>query len=147
MRVQKEIFVLTLNNSPYMVLILSNDKIQIPLLQLVLESNGFSVCTSTTKINEIQSINQCNPDVIILYSNSSNNEISVCKRIREVSSIPILVLSSMNKTGMVEKTLNAGADEYLIKPISDNILFAHLKTLSRRSRVEKEAMNRLSESV
>ena len=130
-----------------MVLILSNDKIQTPLLQSTLESNGFSVCSLNTKINEIELINQYNPDVIILYSNSSKNEINICKRIREISSIPILVLSSMNKAGMVEKSLNAGADEYLIKPISDNLLYAHLNTLSRRSRVEKEAMNRLSEGV
>ena len=138
---------MTINKSPYMVLILSNDKIQTPLLQSTLESNGFSVCSLNTKINEIELINQYNPDVIILYSNSSKNEINICKRIREISSIPILVLSSMNKAGMVENTLNAGADEYLIKPISDNLLYAHLNTLSRRSRVEKEAMNQLTEGI
>ena len=138
---------MTVNQSPYKILILGNDKIEKALLQSSLESNGFSVCNSNLKTNEIQTIEQCNPDVIILYSNSSNNEISVCKRIRETSNIPILVLSSLNKAGMVEKTLNAGADAYLIKPISDNILYAHLNTLSRRSRVEKEAKDRLSESI
>jgi len=135
------------NHSPYKILILGKDKIQKALLQSSLESNGFSVCNIEIETSEIHAVKQCNPDVIILYSNSTNNEISVCKRIREISNIPILVLSSLNKAGMVEKTLNAGADEYLLKPISDNILFAHLNTLSRRSRVEKEAKDRLSESI
>ena len=112
-----------------MVLIFSNDKIQTPLLQSSLEANGFSVCTSNTKINEIKPIIQCNPDVIIIYSNSSKNEINVCKRIRKISSIPILVLSSMNKAGMVEKTLNAGADEYLIKPFDMQTLQDHVEKL------------------
>jgi DNA-binding response OmpR family regulator len=53
----------------------------------------------------------------------------------------------VRESGLIEEALNAGADEYLTKPISENILIAHLNTLSRRSREEKDAKNRLFQDM
>ena len=56
-----------------------------------------------------------------------------CKRIRSFSNTPIIVLSALNNPGMVASALDAGADDYLIKPVPGSLLIAHIKTLTRRS--------------
>jgi PleD family two-component response regulator len=131
---------------PYEVLIIGNYVPQLESLQSTLIENGFLARILNSEIDKLDTIQQINPDVIILYFNRSNNdEISICKMIREDTNIPVLVVASDNKTGMVEKTLDAGADEYLVKPISEKVLFAYIKTLSRRSRFEEEAKNNITE--
>jgi PleD family two-component response regulator len=131
---------------PYEVLIIGNYVPQLESLQSTLIENGFLARILNSEIDKLDTIQQINPDVIILYFNRSNNdEISICKMIREDTNIPVLVVASDNKTGTVEKTLDAGADEYLVKPISEKVLFAYIKTLSRRSRFEEEAKNNITE--
>lgn len=144
----KEVVRLKSSERPYEVLIIGNHVHQMESLQSTLTENGFLASILISENDKLHTIEHINPDVIILYFNRSNNdEISTCKIIREDTSIPVLVLASINKTGMVEKTLDAGADEYLIKPISEKVLFAYLKTLSRRSRFEEEAKNNFTRHI
>lgn len=136
------------NTSPFKVLVLSNDKVETIVFKSALETKGFQVSISNTTNTRIKDVNDNDPDVIIIYSvHPENHVISLCKEIRTSSNIPILVLSSNNKHGMVEKTLNAGADEYIAYPVSNNILIAHLKTLSRRSREEKKASRLMCDDI
>ena len=66
---------------------------------------------------------------------------NVCKEIRKFSSVPIMILSAINKPGLIEQALDAGADEYLRKPVPTNILIARINTLVRRARAEREIAN------
>lgn len=85
-------------------------------------------------------LNHLDGDVLIISSSlPQDDRINICKKIKTISKIPILVLSNLGKPGVLEQTLDAGADEYLIKPISGNLLIAHLNTLARRFREEKIA--------
>jgi two-component system KDP operon response regulator KdpE len=61
------------------------------------------------------------------------------KAIREFSNIPILVLSALDKPEVVTSALDEGADDFLLKPVSMEILVAHLNKLTRRARAEMEA--------
>ncbi len=64
----------------------------------------------------------------------------VCKAIREFSNLPILILSALDNPGMVAAALDAGADDYLIKPVPSGVLIAHINNLLRRSRLEAGAL-------
>ena len=44
-----------------------------------------------------------------------------------------MILSALDMPGMVSKALDAGADDYLIKPVASSILIAHLNNLVRRA--------------
>jgi two-component system response regulator ResD len=59
----------------------------------------------------------------------------VCKIIREFSHVSILILSALDSPGLVAAALDAGADDYLIKPVPTNVLMAHIHTLVRRTRL------------
>jgi DNA-binding response OmpR family regulator len=135
-------------NSPFKVLVLSNDKVETIVFKSALETKGFLVSISISTDTRKKDLENEDPDVIIIYSNQAKNHvIDLCMEIRKTSNIPILVLSSNSQQGMVEKTLNAGADEYISYPVSNKILIAHLRTLSRRSREEKKASKMLYEDV
>ena len=73
------------------------------------------------------------------------NGIDLCREIREISSIPILVLSALDFPAMVAQALDSGADDYLTKPISSGTLIARLNKLVRRPAMVKKN-NLLSEN-
>jgi DNA-binding response OmpR family regulator len=134
---------LTTNNKPTRVVVIDDDHTTIELLKTILEPNKFTVIGADSSIGGIVSAHQFDPDVIIIdYLSPKNSGLNICREIRSRSNVPIVVLSAVNKTGVLERTLNAGADEYLIKPVPANILIAHLKTLSRRYQQERNAKYR-----
>jgi DNA-binding response OmpR family regulator len=59
----------------------------------------------------------------------------VCKSIRVFSNTPILVLSAINDPRMVASVLDAGADDFLVKPVPSGVLVAHIRKMVRRIEV------------
>ena len=57
----------------------------------------------------------------------------VCKRVRAFSNVPIVILSALDDPAMIASALDAGADDYLVKPVSSSILVARLNRLIRRT--------------
>jgi DNA-binding response OmpR family regulator len=122
------------------VLVIDDDDAMTDLVRMVLESQSFEVHTVNSGPEGIQATQQINPDIIILDLIMPDMDgWEVCKKIREFSHTPILVLSVINKPGMVERALDKGADDYLIKPVSSSSLIARLNTLIRRARAEQQA--------
>ena len=85
--------------------------------------------------NSAEAIRRTNPSVIIIdIQNSAGlNGSRLLPDIRSISKIPILMLSVIDEPGIVEKYLDQGADEYLLKPVSPTLLTARIKALARRS--------------
>jgi DNA-binding response OmpR family regulator len=79
------------------------------------------------------------PDVIILDLLMPRMDgWEVCEKIREFCDVPILILSAIGSPGSVARALDAGADDYLIKPVHASLLASRLRTLMRRQlRVER----------
>lgn len=63
---------------------------------------------------------------------------AACTEIRTFSKVPIIIVSALDRPGMVVKALDAGADDYLIKPISGTVLIAHIHNLIRRAYAERQ---------
>jgi two-component system KDP operon response regulator KdpE len=73
------------------------------------------------------------PDVVILdLLMPEVDGWEVCERIRSFSDVPILILSALGSPGSVARALDAGADDYLIKPVHASLLASRLRTLVRR---------------
>jgi DNA-binding response OmpR family regulator len=124
------------------VLVIDDDDAMTDLVKMVLEPKSFEVYTVNSGPEGIQATLQIDPDIIILDLLMPDMDgWEVCKKIREFSHTPILVLSVINKPGMVERALDEGADDYLIKPVPSGSLIARLNTLLRRARAEQEAAN------
>jgi len=85
------------------------------------------------------------PDIIILdLLMPELDGWQTCKRIREFTQTPILILSALDNPGLVANALDAGADDYLVKPVSSNMLNVHLKNLTRRNHAKKDAFRSIT---
>lgn len=123
------------------ILIIDDDPAMTELLKLVLQPTVTDVFTVNSGLEGIALTKKLNPDVVILdLMMPEIDGWQVCHAIREFSMVPILILSALDNPGMVARTLDAGADDYLIKPVLSGVLIAHINTLlRRRARVQQPA--------
>jgi two-component system, OmpR family, KDP operon response regulator KdpE len=120
-----------MSNQPIILVI--DDEIQIRrLLQLTLESTGNHMKFAATGAEGIAMAGSERPDMIILDLGLPDMDgLSVLKRIREWATLPIIILSVRNAESDIIACLNAGADDYLIKPFRTGELLARVRTALR----------------
>ncbi|RME87095.1 MAG: DNA-binding response regulator [Anaerolineae bacterium] len=119
---------------PVKVLVIDDDSAITELLGLLLKSHGFEVTTANGGEEGIHRFKDEQPDVIILdLMMPGVDGQEVCRRIRASSNVPIIILSALNSPDTIAKALDAGADDYLIKPVPSSVLIAHIKALVRRT--------------
>jgi DNA-binding response OmpR family regulator len=84
--------------------------------------------------NGIDLIEKIQPDIILLdLLMPELDGWEVCRAIKSGHQIPILILSAVDNPSRIADALNAGADDYLIKPVSAESLIAHINNLTRRT--------------
>jgi DNA-binding response OmpR family regulator len=140
------------NSMPIKVLAIDDDPAMTELLTLLLKPRGFEVITANTGEDGLEMVKKDKPEVVILdLMMPGMDGWKVCAAIRGFSQVPILILSALDSPGMVASGLDAGADDYLIKPVPSGVLTAHLNNLARRNRKDKSpsrmAINTASASV
>ncbi len=117
------------------VLLIDDDPDLSTMLRTLLRGQDFqikSVLSSEEGIQTVQSPDS-EPDVVILdLLMPEVDGWEVCERIRGFSDVPILILSALGSPGSVARALDAGADDYLIKPVHASLLASRLRTLVRR---------------
>jgi DNA-binding response OmpR family regulator len=115
------------------IIVIDDDPAMTELLQLLLQPASSEIFAANSGPVGIDLIKSKNPDVVILDLMMPDMDgWQVCKRVREFSDIPILVLSALDNPGVVAEALDAGADDYLIKPVASGVLIAHINKLLRR---------------
>jgi two-component system KDP operon response regulator KdpE len=103
-------------------------------LQVNLESKGYAVETAETGEEAIGAFHNRHPDVIILdLIMPGIGGVEVVRRIRESSTVPIIVLSAMGDEPRKVEALEMGADDYMTKPFGMGELLARLRSLLRRA--------------
>jgi two-component system response regulator MtrA len=116
------------------VLTIDDDPAMTELLTLLLKTHGFDVLTANTGEDGVKLTLEESPDVIILdLMMAGMDGWQVCKHIRTFSTVPIMVFSALDSPGIVASALDAGADDYLVKPVPSGVLISHLNTLTRRT--------------
>lgn len=123
------------------ILIIDDDPVMTDLLKIQIQSTNFEVQVAYSGNEGIKAARINRPDIIILDLLMPDMDgLETCRRLREFSPAPILILSALDHPMMVVNALNAGADDYLIKPVSSAILIAHLQKLSRRIPSRKSSL-------
>jgi len=116
------------------VLTIDDDTAITELLAMLLRTHGYEVKTVNSGEDGVEAIKKYNPHVVILdLMMPGMDGWQVCKNVREFSNVPIVVLSALDDPAMIASALDAGADDYLVKPVSSSILVAHLNRLIRRT--------------
>src|SRR6476661_7264668 len=104
------------------------------VLKTVLSSQGYQVRTASEGESALSSLDEWRPELVItdLYMPRMNG-IELCKRIRAVSSVPIIVLSVKGEERTKVEALDCGADDYVTKPFGADELLARVRAALRRS--------------
>ena len=108
-------------------------------LKLVLRPAGFEVVTAAS-IEEALDVVAVTPveAAIIDLVLPDGNGVDLCRRLREWSTMPIIVLSAIGEEQEKVRALDAGADDYVTKPFGPQELVARLQAVLRRASPEPE---------
>jgi len=115
------------------LLLIEDDAVLRKTLQLVLTQKGFEVEIANDGKSGLKKAYASSPDVVILdimLPDMSGWE--VCTRLREMSDVPIIMLTALGNSDDVVKGLDMGADDYLIKPVTAEELSARIRAVIRR---------------
>ncbi len=115
------------------ILVIDDDSAMTDLLEILLEPVSVEVITANSGQNGVDEAKASDPDMIILDLMMPDVDgWQICKEIRGFSTVPILILSALDSPGLIAEALNAGADDYLIKPVTKNMLIARVNRLATR---------------
>lgn len=120
------------------------------LLRLIarnLEFEGYEVGTASDGQLALERIERFNPDLVLLDVMMPRMDgFMVCQRVREFSSVPIIIVTARGQDQDKIKGLDLGADDYLTKPFSVDELLARVRAVLRRTQfvTHESAPNRAS---
>ncbi|MGB4438919.1 MAG: response regulator transcription factor [Sedimentibacter sp.] len=116
-----------------MILIVDDEKDIRDLIDIFLKNEGYNVVKASNGIEALDIVKKYGVDLIILdIMMPQMNGIDACIKIREISNIPIIMLSARNEDMDKIYGLTTGADDYLEKPFNPLELLARVKSQLRR---------------
>jgi len=116
------------------VLIVDDELVIIKFLRANLKAWGYEVLAAMDGAEALQTLEMELPDLVILdIMMPKMDGFEVCRRLREWSQIPIIMLSARSDVSDKVKCLELGADDYITKPFGVGELLARVKAVSRRT--------------
>jgi two-component system, OmpR family, KDP operon response regulator KdpE len=115
--------------------LICDDELQIlRALKIVLREAGFDVLATATAAEALDAAALHRPDAAIVdLILPDGNGVDVCRRLRDWSEMPIVVLSAVGDEDQKVAALDAGADDYVTKPFGPRELVARLNAALRRA--------------
>ncbi len=114
-------------------LVINDDPALLNVIQQVQTEISLSVTYTGSSSEGIALANKTQPDIILVsYSLDEMTGIEVCAIIRQFSTAPLFIISARDDSQTLIAALEAGADDYLVKPISARVLAAKILSSSRR---------------
>jgi DNA-binding response OmpR family regulator len=117
------------------VLLVEDDQRLSELVCSYLQSNGFQVSVEYRGDRVFERVQGERPDLVVLdLGLPGRSGFDVCKQLRTVNSLPILILTARNSDIDHVLGLELGADDFVIKPVEPRVLIARIHALLRRTR-------------
>lgn len=130
---------------PRKVLIVEDDKNIGDLLRLYLEKEGMECQLAGDGLEGLDKFNQFQPDIILLdIMLPGMDGWSVCKKVRESSKVPIIMLTAKGELEDKVSGLEMGADDYITKPFEMKEVLARVHAVLRRFGEEEQTGKKLS---
>ena len=126
------------------LLIVEDDANLVQALVLYLSSCGYQALKATDGRDGLQKVFSERPDLVVLdIMMPRMNGWDVCRHIREVSDVPIIMLTARGQEAERVRGLQMGADDYVLKPFSLRELEARIESVLRRSRLAPASQERV----
>lgn len=120
------------------VLTIDDDPAMTDLLSLMLGSHGMNVIAANNSQEGLTLARSANPDMILLdLVKPQRDGWEICRELRKNTTAPIAILSAIDDPHLIANALDAGADDYLTKPVPAGVLVAHINNLTRRAQAEQ----------
>src|SRR5580704_14009349 len=104
------------------------------VLRTSLDAQGYDIRVANDGESALEIMKDFTPDLVITdLAMPRMNGIELCRRLREISQVPILVLSVRGEERSKIEALDSGADDYITKPFSTGELLARVRAALRRS--------------
>jgi two-component system KDP operon response regulator KdpE len=125
------------------VLIVDDDPMAVQLVSDALQHENYTVLSARDGPQGLRTMYEHHPDLIILDINMpAMDGWTVCQRIREVSTVPIIMMTAQDSADEIIKGLELGADEYVTKPFDINVMIARVRATLRRAATEPTAFKK-----
>ncbi|MEY4102477.1 MAG: hypothetical protein RIR88_611 [Actinomycetota bacterium] len=128
------------------ILVVDDDSALAEMVGIVLGSEGFDATYCADGAEAPAAFTAANPDLVLLdLMLPGLDGIEVCKQIRAVSGVPIIMLTAKGDTSDVVAGLEAGADDYMVKPFNPTELVARIRTRLRPAAVTSSSNLRIGD--
>ncbi len=126
------------------ILIVEDDKKLREELKIFLEKHGYEISILENFENAIKDILESNSDLVLLDINLPYMDGEyICKEIRKVSNVPIIMVTSRDNELDELLSINNGADQYITKPYNIQILLVKIERLLKRSMDNQTNQNKI----
>jgi two-component system, OmpR family, KDP operon response regulator KdpE len=126
-------------NGPPNVLMGDDDPNVLRSLRAALESHGYRVRSAANGASALEACAAERPDVVLLdLALPGMDGVEVCRRLRNWSRVPIVVLSARVHEAQKVQALDAGADDYITKPFGTEELLARIRAALRRDQARRD---------
>jgi len=127
------------------VLVVDDDSKTLALITLYLQREGFRTVTASDGQRALERAQQDGPCLVVLdWMLPGISGLEVCRRLRERSDVPVLMLSARGEEEDRLAGLRVGADDFVVKPFSPRELVARVQAILRRTGVLRERRPKLS---
>ncbi len=127
------------------VLVVDDEKNIVKLAELYLSAEGFEVISAADGATALEMMKIRRPDLVILdIMLPEMDGWEVCRRLRQTSQVPIIMLTARGEDVDKIVGLELGADDYVVKPFNPRELAARVKAVLRRSEAMREPAEVLS---
>ncbi len=136
---------LEMNQQPRILVV--DDEPQIArVLRTGLKTHGYDVRVAADGVSALETFGDWHPDLVVTDLAMPNLDgLELCRRLRELSQLPIIVLSVRGEEKTKVEALDAGADDYVTKPFGMDELLARVRAQLRRA--SKPAISETSSTV
>jgi two-component system KDP operon response regulator KdpE len=127
------------DNTRYKILAVDDEQRMVRFIQLNLEQDGFEVVTAFNGKEALEQVRTQLPDLVLLDIMMPDiNGFEVLKKIREVNTVPVIMLTAKGEEDDRIQGLELGADDYITKPFSPRELVSRIKAVLRRTKTFTE---------
>ncbi len=128
------------NDRHYLILVVDDEERIVRMIRMNLEHSGFSVIEANNGNEAIEQIRQKMPNLIILdVMMPGMDGYETLSMIREISQVPVIMLTAKSEEEDRIHGLELGADDYVTKPFSPRELVSRIKAVLRRTESAPEA--------